>query len=157
MNVVLKYPTSSERSHLKLFHVPDMHTYADAILKLVYDNNVKRSLIFTSFNPSVCSILNWKQPNYGVFFGTRCGLFHQEGPWKKLLDGFKESDIRCNSIKEAVRYAKNSNFLGIVCEATPLVRFYWIGNGVQVAKSNLFLHVKRFNSLFLSKPSKRAD
>ncbi|KAI0220822.1 phosphate system positive regulatory protein pho81, partial [Massospora cicadina] len=49
---------------------------ADAILDVVYahvrDSAPRRDFIFTSFHPSVCNALNWKQPNYAVFIST-CG------------------------------------------------------------------------------------
>ncbi|KAJ1567512.1 phosphate system positive regulatory protein pho81 [Cladochytrium tenue] len=34
----------------------------------------------------------------------------------------RDPDRRCSSIKEALRFARRSKFLGIICEATPLVR-----------------------------------
>lgn len=35
---------------------------------------------------------------------------------------FQETDKRCTSIKEAIKFARTNNLLGIICEATPLVR-----------------------------------
>lgn len=32
-----------------------------------------------------------------------------------------EEDVRCTSLKEAVKFAKRTNLLGIIVEATPLV------------------------------------
>lgn len=32
-----------------------------------------------------------------------------------------EEDVRCTSLKEAVKFAKRTNLLGIIAEATPLV------------------------------------
>jgi CDK inhibitor PHO81 len=115
----LKYPTASQRSNLQISNTSDAHLFVERILKLVYDTATRRrSIIFSSFNPSICSIINWKQPNYGVFFGTRCGYVAQEGPWGQSVE---ETDIRCNSIKEAVKFAKSSNLLGLICEAAPIV------------------------------------
>lgn len=34
---------------------------------------------------------------------------------------FHEDDKRCTSIKEAVKFARSNNLLGVICEATPLV------------------------------------
>jgi CDK inhibitor PHO81 len=65
-------------------------------------------------------MINWKQPNYGVFFGTTCGYVAQEGPWGQPV---VETDIRCNSIKEAIKFAKSSNLLGLICEAAPIVNY----------------------------------
>ncbi|KAJ1655278.1 phosphate system positive regulatory protein pho81 [Dispira simplex] len=33
----------------------------------------QRNIFFSSFHPGVCTALNWKQPNYPVFFSTMCG------------------------------------------------------------------------------------
>ncbi|KAJ3202676.1 phosphate system positive regulatory protein pho81, partial [Dinochytrium kinnereticum] len=110
----IKYPTSHERETLHLKNYPDVNTYVDLVLKTIYDHGSDRSFIFSSFNPSICTALSWKQPNYGVFFKTRCGY--------DVGAGRGETDKRCTSIKEAVRFAKKSNFLGIVCEATPLIK-----------------------------------
>ncbi|KND03503.1 uncharacterized protein SPPG_00987 [Spizellomyces punctatus DAOM BR117] len=136
VSIVLKYPTSSERSVCNLTNLPDINTFVDAVLQIVYDQVAHRSIIFMSFNPSICTAINWKQPNYGVFFGTRCG-FGMDGidledtktgissPLRSTQDERTETvetDMRCTSIKEAIRFAKSSNLLGVVCEATPLVQ-----------------------------------
>jgi len=58
-------------------NIADVNEYVDAILQCVYDHahaaNLassgdqegpsSRSLFFSSFNPSICTALNWKQPN----------------------------------------------------------------------------------------------
>ncbi|KAJ3112247.1 phosphate system positive regulatory protein pho81 [Phlyctochytrium bullatum] len=118
----IKYPTSSERSHYHLQNFPEVNTYVDLILKTIYDHGSNRSFIFSSFNPSICTALSWKQPNYGVFFKTKCGFESQGEGAGGLGAGIMEQDRRCTSIKEAVRFAKRSNFLGIICEATPLIK-----------------------------------
>ena len=66
-------------------------------------------MIFASYNTQVCSALNWKQPNYGVFYGTTCGIGSP---------GL--------SLKESIKFAKESNLLGIICDATPLVRSLYV-------------------------------
>ena len=118
----IKYPTVSQRNSFKILKdTSDAHGFVERILKLVYDNASRsRSIIFSSFNPSICSIINWKQPNYGVFFGTTCGYSVQEGPWKQAE---VEADMRCKSIKEAIKFAKSSNLLGLICEAAPIVSY----------------------------------
>jgi CDK inhibitor PHO81 len=121
--IVLKYPTTSQKNHFQFSNLPEIQNYVESVLKLVYEySSSHRSIIFSSFNPCICSVMNWKQPNYGVFFATKAGYRSQEGPWRELYTGFKESDIRCNSIKEAVKFAKSSNLLGLVCEASPLIQ-----------------------------------
>ncbi|KAJ3108421.1 phosphate system positive regulatory protein pho81 [Phlyctochytrium planicorne] len=127
----IKYPTAFERDSLHLQNHSDVNTYVDLILKTIYDHGSNRSFIFSSFNPSICTALSWKQPNYGVFFKTRCGYDRtcdysvgstKEARFPGLTVASGEQDKRCTSIKEAVRFAKKSNFLGIICEATPLIK-----------------------------------
>ena len=70
----------------------------------------------------MCTAINWKQPNYGVFFRSRCGFGKLHGdPASGNPVPVEEADVRCNSIKEAIYFAKSSNVLGVICEGTPLV------------------------------------
>ncbi|KAJ3124793.1 phosphate system positive regulatory protein pho81 [Physocladia obscura] len=116
VSIELKYPTPSELEHSRLTgQVPSVNEFLDAVLKTVYDSSSNRSLIFSSSNPLVCATINWKQPNFGVFFKTHCGICEGKTTWK-------EADRRCGSIKEAIRFAKRSHFLGVICEATPLIQ-----------------------------------
>lgn len=53
-------------------------------------------------------MLNLKQPNYPVFFLTEGGTEFT-------------SDVRCNSLQEAIRFAKFADLLGIVTVSDPLL------------------------------------
>lgn len=93
-----------------------------------------RRIVLSSFNPVVCTALNWKQPNFSVFFASFCGLSRSasgagvgvavvDGQPGKLVPANRvEDDRRCTSIREAVKFAKANNLLGIMLEATMLVR-----------------------------------
>ncbi|KAF9175139.1 phosphate system positive regulatory protein pho81 [Mortierella sp. AD010] len=192
VNLELKYPTLSERTHYRLTNYVEVNKFVDTILQTVYDSSSAthhRSFMFSSFNPVICSALNWKQPNYAVFFSTYCGYNksrsrvapstedHSQGLKRKepidpeslpspkhgsaaqlpsiaavsssaspslspssksgspLLARsatassaaisdmeFYEDDKRCTSIKEAVKFARSNNLLGVICEATPLIQ-----------------------------------
>lgn len=182
VNILVKYPTASEKAYMGLTDRHDVNAVVDAVLKVVYDaaTDSQRSVIFSSFNPAVCTAANWKQPNYAVFFATHAGYRHMPserppgsqitvplafGKIKKKKKGKKgkkgkksgkgkgkgkaglsgaeetageggdandlqlddeqeihEADDRCMSIKEAIRFAKSSNLLGIICDARPLVQ-----------------------------------
>ncbi len=93
----------------------NMNTFVDKVLKLCYDFSNRRSLIFSSFNQMVCTILNWKQPNYGVFFRTFCGFMNHES---RVLQQERFS------IKESIKFAKTCSLLGLVCESKALVSFF---------------------------------
>lgn len=66
------YPTVGEERNLGLDPTLNINNYADAILKDVFNHarisrdknpDVMRSIVFTSYNPDICTALNWKQPN----------------------------------------------------------------------------------------------
>jgi len=87
----------------------------DAILHIVYamaerNREHSRSMFFSSSCPSVCVSLNWKQPNYAVFLMCQASLSQ---PARAL-------DPRQASLKEAVRFAKNNNLLGVMVDGTLL-------------------------------------
>ncbi|GAB5588128.1 phosphate system positive regulatory protein pho81 [Umbelopsis nana] len=146
VNLDIRYPMPSDLTEHGFANIADCNDYVDAILQCVYDhahaaglasnNNDEngpssRSLFFSSFNPSICTALNWKQPNYAVFFNSYCGVKKVQttrGSKRKEPNGEKvelvseiDEDVRCTSLKEAVKFAKRTNLLGIIAEATPLV------------------------------------
>ncbi|GJJ69376.1 CDK inhibitor PHO81 [Entomortierella parvispora] len=211
VNVELKYPTVSEKKHHRLTSTIEFNKFVDTILETVYDSSSTthhRRFMFSSFNPVICSAVNWKQPNYAVFFSTHggynkirvtgtaqsnvrvgskrkesvvnldsfpspkhgpvTGIFssltsttagdsavhgpHQPpadttqsspmsvtssppisrssayianlstGASDETLTWFNEEDRRCTSIKEAIKFARSNNMLGVICEATPLIQ-----------------------------------
>lgn len=78
VNLEIRYPMPSDLVEHGFANIAGCNDYVDAILQCVYDhvhaanlansNNdengpANRSLFFSSFNPSVCTALNWKQPN----------------------------------------------------------------------------------------------
>ncbi|GAA5848597.1 hypothetical protein JCM8547_004567 [Rhodosporidiobolus lusitaniae] len=95
-----------------------------------------RRIVLSSFNPVVCAALNWKQPSFAVFFASHCGVSrtrnqpaligvgtHGGGEPSKLVPANRiEDDRRCTSIREAVKFAKANNLLGVMLDATMLVQ-----------------------------------
>ena len=77
LNLQILYATSSERERLCIDFVPEINDFVDSILQAVFesaessqnstlDSGVterSRSILFSSFNPDICTALNWKQPN----------------------------------------------------------------------------------------------
>ncbi|KAI9014359.1 hypothetical protein CLU79DRAFT_767245 [Phycomyces nitens] len=137
VHMELKYPSTSELPLHAFANIADRNTFVDVILQCTYDHvrslpadTMSTSIFFSSFNPAICTVVNWKQPNYAVFFNTYCGLNTCEttkrGVKRKDMDGGFEKapvrDIRCSSLKEAVKFAKRDNLLGIISEAMPLVQ-----------------------------------
>jgi CDK inhibitor PHO81 len=83
LNLQILYPTNTEREHLCIDFVPEINDYTDAILQAVFESaessqstqsdpsaQQNRTLLFSSFNPDICTTINWKQPNCGPFLAT---------------------------------------------------------------------------------------
>ncbi|KAI8384161.1 Glycerophosphoryl diester phosphodiesterase family-domain-containing protein [Blakeslea trispora] len=108
-NIEVKYPMVDEAEQDEMTSFQELNVYVDTILECVYDNvEQDRHVIFSSFHPEICLALNMKQPNYPVFFLTDAGTLPM-------------ADIRCNSLQEAVRFAKQADLLGIVAASEPIL------------------------------------
>ncbi|KAL2021146.1 hypothetical protein VTK56DRAFT_7452 [Thermocarpiscus australiensis] len=120
VNIQVLYPTAEERERLALSEVglsADLNAFIDAILTVVFDHaraqraqspDAVRSVVFSSYNGSVCTALNWKQPNFPVFLCNDLGMQHRQ----------EEGGVahhRASSIKDAVRTAQSNNFMGLIC------------------------------------------
>ncbi|CAO3624614.1 unnamed protein product [Cunninghamella blakesleeana] len=144
IHLELKYPSESDLDFHTFFNIADRNTFVDTILQCIYDyvrslppQEPNVSLFFSSFNAAICTVVNWKQPNYAVFYNTRCGLdksnIHR-GVKRSLDQSEKTVDsLDANikqrkqpspgsSLKEAVKFAKRNNLLGIISESMPLVQ-----------------------------------
>ena len=72
INISTLYPSAVEEQTLGMTSLPDVNSFADAILTDVFDHarasrdrnpDFMRSVVFTSYNANICTALNWKQPN----------------------------------------------------------------------------------------------
>ncbi|KPI44654.1 Ankyrin repeat protein nuc-2 [Cyphellophora attinorum] len=115
LNLHILYPSAIEQQHGVFASNIDINTFADAILTEVFDHaralrdqstELSRSIVFTSWNPHICTALNWKQPNFPVLLCN--GLGSRPG---------SESALNSTSIKESVRLAQRNNFMGVTCSA----------------------------------------
>lgn len=108
-NIEVKYPMIDEAEQDDLAQFQEINVYVDTILDCVYNNaDQDRHIIFSSFHPEICLALNLKQPNYPVFFLTDAGTLEL-------------ADVRCNSLQEAVRFAKQADLLGVVAASEPIL------------------------------------
>jgi glycerophosphodiester phosphodiesterase len=106
-NIEIKYPLEEEMEEDAL-HFVDRNTYVDKILEVVFEHAGERPLVFSSFDPHVCLMVAMKQPTYPVLFLTEAGEI-------------RFGDPRCNSVREAIRFAVRGELQGIVCNSSPLV------------------------------------
>jgi CDK inhibitor PHO81 len=127
VNLQIVYPTAQEEKDLGLGPTMNVNTFGDAILNVVFDHaralrtlspDSTRSVVFSSYNPTICTAINWKQPNYPVFF---CNDLGRDGEVAGS-PAIQTSGRRTTSIKEAVRTAQNNNFMGLICSSRLLVR-----------------------------------
>jgi CDK inhibitor PHO81 len=127
VNLQVLYPSAEEEKALRLGPTININSFADAILCVVFDHaralreqspDSMRSIVFSSYNPTVCTALNWKQPNYPVFL---CNDLGREGGNPGSSNAISSSGRRTTSIKEAVRIAQNNNFMGLICVSRLLV------------------------------------
>ncbi|KIW05164.1 uncharacterized protein PV09_03715 [Verruconis gallopava] len=116
------FPSLKEETELGLGPTPNINTFADRLLTVVFEHaramrektdGYLRSIVFSSNNQDVCTALNWKQPNYPVLL---CNSLEQsiEVSGVKSIPGLGRTTF---SIKEAVQLAKNNNLMGIICSS----------------------------------------
>jgi glycerophosphodiester phosphodiesterase len=108
-NIEMKYPMLDEaEDHEMDTYAIELNSFVDTVLQKVYDLGESRNIIFSSFNPDVCLLLSFKQPNFPILFLTDANVSAVR-------------DIRASSLQEAIRFASHWNLLGIVSAAEPLV------------------------------------
>ncbi|KAL8288095.1 hypothetical protein RB600_003836 [Gaeumannomyces tritici] len=131
VNVQIIYPTAEEERSLSLGPSADMNGFVDAVLMMVFDHaraqraqapDAVRSVVFSSYNPSLCTALNWKQPNFPVFLCNDLGQEEWVGAAAGATaaampppDVIQACGSRTSSIKEMVRTAQSNNFMGLIC------------------------------------------
>lgn len=93
-------------------HVVDRNLYVDCILDVVYRKAEKRRIVFSSFDPDICTMLRFKQNRYPVMFLT-VGVTEKYKRYR---------DPRGNSIETAVFNSVAMELLGIVAHTEDLLR-----------------------------------
>lgn len=96
----------------ELDRIIDKNLYVDCILKVVLKKAGTRRVIFSCFDPDMCTMLRFKQNIYPVMFLT-LGVTERYP---------KYHDPRCNTIESAVCYASAMELLGIVAHTEDLLR-----------------------------------
>lgn len=126
VNVQVLYPTAEDEKAFGIGPTQDMNAFVDAILTIVFDHaraqraqslESVRSVVFSSYNTSLCTALNWKQPNFPVFL---CNDLGREDPML-APNVIQSHGRRSRSIKEVVRTAQSNNFMGLICCSRLLV------------------------------------
>ncbi|KII67964.1 Glycerophosphocholine phosphodiesterase GPCPD1 [Thelohanellus kitauei] len=89
----------------------DRNTVVERVLEEVFENNkeIKRPIIFSSFDPGICIMLRQKQKNYPVFF-IMTGI----------ADRTKYMDIRSHHIRTAITFCLAEKLSGLCAEIDPI-------------------------------------
>lgn len=91
LNVQLKYIRGEDHKRYRIGKSDEVNRFVDPILHVIYEAGKRlpggRKIVLSSFDPTVCTALNWKQPN--------CEFKHYTG-----IDGSCQS--RCFSLRIAV-------------------------------------------------------
>ncbi|KAI9901658.1 hypothetical protein N3K66_003475 [Trichothecium roseum] len=120
VNLQILYPTPEEEKSLALGPALDINMFVDSVLSIVFDHarlqrahspQAVRSVVFSSYNPQLCTALNWKQPNFPVFLCNDLGREDVFGTPR----ADQSSGRRSASIKEVVRIAQSNNLMGLIC------------------------------------------
>ncbi|TCD67694.1 hypothetical protein EIP91_012060 [Steccherinum ochraceum] len=131
----IAYPPTSIRQRRSLRHQLDLNVMVDAVLRTIYTQDPthsgRRNVVFTSFSPDVCAALNWKQPNYPVFFASRCGQPNADLPSATTYSVEDAHDYRLSSLGAAVEWSKLNNLLGVLLDAELLHQIPSLVQGVK--------------------------
>lgn len=120
-------------------HSGGLNLFVDSVLSIVFDHarvqraharpqsqqsgggTAVRSVAFSSYSPSVCTALNWKQPNFPVFLCNDLGREEVSMVPPQMIAAATNHGRRSSSIKEVVRRAQSNNLMGLVIASRLLV------------------------------------
>ncbi|KAJ5373555.1 Glycerophosphoryl diester phosphodiesterase, partial [Penicillium concentricum] len=128
-DVLRRLPIELNEKKLDMTSLADVNTFADVILTDVFDHarvareknpEFMRSVVFTSYNPNICSALNWKQPNYPVLLCNDLGQIRDLAGNVDSMPHVNSSGRASMSIKESARIAQSNNFMGLICRSSLL-------------------------------------
>uniref|UniRef100_A0A668A7M3 Glycerophosphocholine phosphodiesterase 1 n=1 Tax=Myripristis murdjan TaxID=586833 RepID=A0A668A7M3_9TELE len=90
----------------------NMNTFLDIILSCVLQKAGKRRIVFSCFDPDICTMVRQKQNKYPILFLTQ-----------GISDIYPElMDIRCQTTQIAMSFAQSENILGISAHTEELLK-----------------------------------
>lgn len=103
--VEVKYPSPNVQQEFSI-NFPERNEIVDRVLHdlVSVEANARRSIIFLSFDPDICTLLSLKQNFFPVFFSYCDG---RDRPCELL-------DPRCISIEQGINFAESNLFQGIM-------------------------------------------
>uniref|UniRef100_A0A3P8RBX2 GP-PDE domain-containing protein n=1 Tax=Astatotilapia calliptera TaxID=8154 RepID=A0A3P8RBX2_ASTCA len=91
----------------------NMNTFLDIVLTDVLQKGGKRRIVFSCFDPDICTMVRHKQNKYPILFLTQ-GISEK---YPEMMD------IRCQSTKIAMSFAQSENILGISAHTEELLKY----------------------------------
>ncbi|KAG9317170.1 cyclin-dependent protein kinase inhibitor [Chiua virens] len=128
---------------------PELNLSVNSVLRTIRQTSsslggafARRRIAFTSFSPQVCAALNWKQPNYPVFFSSKCGqTVRDHGSSSTNPDlGDTGDDQYSLSVAEGVDFAKANNLLGVFFDSELLLQVPSLIQGIRDAGLLVGIH-----------------
>ncbi|XP_008286179.1 glycerophosphocholine phosphodiesterase GPCPD1 [Stegastes partitus] len=90
----------------------NMNTFLDIVLSCVLQKGGKRRIVFSCFDPDICTMVRNKQNKYPILFLTQ-----------GISDKYPElMDIRCQTTQIAISFAQSENILGISAHTEELLK-----------------------------------
>ncbi|PVD33152.1 hypothetical protein C0Q70_08601 [Pomacea canaliculata] len=111
-NIEVKYPLKFETGESEMDNYFDQNMHTDEILKVVFKHAGSRKIIFSSFDPDTCIMLQMKQNKYPV-------LFLSNGPTVRYTP---YCNWRCKTFNHGISFAMAEGLLGVNFQAEGLIR-----------------------------------
>uniref|UniRef100_A0A665V8G5 GP-PDE domain-containing protein n=1 Tax=Echeneis naucrates TaxID=173247 RepID=A0A665V8G5_ECHNA len=90
----------------------NMNNYLDIVLSCVLQKGGKRRIVFSCFDPDICTMVRHKQNKYPILFLTQ-----------GISDKYPElMDVRCQTTQIAISFAQSENILGISAHTEELLK-----------------------------------
>ncbi|XP_059171983.1 glycerophosphocholine phosphodiesterase GPCPD1-like [Physella acuta] len=128
-DIEIKYPQLDINEVWEMENYFDVNENLDHILQVVFAHAGSRKIVFSSFDPDTCILLQLKQNKYPVLF------LHQGQT--KIYTPYK--DYRAYSFKNGIGFAVSENFLGLALHSEVLLQDMSLINRVLNKKLVLFV------------------
>ncbi|GJQ85162.1 hypothetical protein Trydic_g13307 [Trypoxylus dichotomus] len=111
-NVEIKWTNKYADGTFELNDAIDINRFVDTILDVVLNYAGDRQIIFSSFNPEICTLVRFKQNKYPVMFLT-------QGETTKYP---QYNDPRCWSTTAAIEFVNMIEILGVCAHTEDILR-----------------------------------
>uniref|UniRef100_A0A915DKN3 Glycerophosphocholine phosphodiesterase GPCPD1 n=1 Tax=Ditylenchus dipsaci TaxID=166011 RepID=A0A915DKN3_9BILA len=114
-NIEVKYPQGMQDGTHECKNFFERNEFVDIILQDVLQHGAKRRIVFSSFDPDICTLISVKQNKYPVLF-LSIGVTSRYVPYV---------DVRTQSSQMAVNFAACAQILGVNFHSEDLLKDPW--------------------------------